>query len=553
MAPDAAIITEVDVLVDPNDATVDIVAIPGLGANPIKSWMGDEKDEKSFNWLKNKDGLQKDFPKGRIMLYHYASAYRGDFKIRQYMSNIADTMLVSLQQKREHDFARSAMKLGQKVDIHCFYEQKETRWDAIIEKLAPTDFPVATLDKLKLKEYREFVCRESATLPGASETGLARTHRDLVRFGTCKDSQYQLVRAALKRIVLAVTRSAKARFNYTRQFSIDPKTHKSVIDALDGADVQRKLKSLSQRLASDSWILKEPEFRDWLEDKTKVDDFLWIYGAEGRGKKPAVTAVVKNIESTISKLEVESSDRSPTLLAYFFCDQNPDYCTAEDVVKSLLRQLCLQQESLANYAKQFIPKAASGGNSTKGDSGSGNSSALGIENLCQCLRDMLTESSIDTVYFIICNLHELPEEEDSTKKLLSFLQSVVDSPQLETGKRVRTKWLFATRDRIAIRRVLSSNEAIRKIDLKDSEKYGNKKGYNKAIAYFAGSVINNRAESTKWIDVAVVQLAALPAQSNDIKILSTNEEGLDTIKELLRALVLTHEDPTENELLGPGV
>lgn len=385
-----------------------------------------------------------------------------------------------------------------------------------------------------IQEYREFVGRESATLPGASETGLTRTHRDLVRFESCKDSQYQLVRAALKSIVHSAARNAKGRFNCMRQFSIKPETHKAVIDALDGADVQRKFRSLSQRLASDSWILSEPEFQDWMDSKNKTDDFLWIYGGEGKGKTPAATAVVKSVESTICKEEMESSDRAPTLLAYFFCDQVPDFCTAEDVVKSLLRQLCLQQNTLANYAKQFISRAPS---EHGGSNGSNNSTALGIENLRQSLRDMLTESTIGTVYFVICNLHELPEEEDSTKKLLSFVQSLIDSPQLQADKRVRTKWLFATRDRISIRRVLGSSDVVRQINLNDSEKYGDKvklelqrhawnkvdglreqKGYNKAITYFAGSVIGNRAESTKWIDVAIVQLAALPAESNDIKV-----------------------------------
>lgn len=51
----------------------------------------------------------------------------------------------------KHDFVRSAMKLDQKVDLHCFWEQNETRWDKVMEKLAPTDFPISTLEKLKLR------------------------------------------------------------------------------------------------------------------------------------------------------------------------------------------------------------------------------------------------------------------------------------------------------------------------------------------------------------------------------------------------------------------
>ncbi|KAK0704077.1 hypothetical protein B0T26DRAFT_681683 [Lasiosphaeria miniovina] len=701
----------VDIVLDPPDATVDILAIPGLGANPAKSWMWNEKEENSFNWLSSSDGLKKDFPKARVLLYYYASAYRGSFKIKQYMTNIAKVMLDALQLRREarkcprrpivlighsmgglvaakvlllaeqrrdiypdmyesivacltfgtpfdgapvadiatewtkinealgtaissklldlltpgneslrelkHEFVRSAGKLGQKVEIHCFYEELQTHWEPIISKLASTDFPSQSLSKLKLKEYRDFVSRDSATLPGVLETGLARTHRDLVRFEGFKDTQYQLVRAPLKRIINSAPLNAKARFNFTRQSTIDSATLASVINALEGADIQKKFRALSQRLASESWIVKEPEYLDWLQSEGRRDQYLWIYGPEGKGKTTAVTAVIREIESRISEDELNRADQFPTLLAYFFCDQAPDYCTAEDVVKSLLLQLCKQQDVLATYAKQFTGKSKTatkssakdepkdganaedgpGASKTKDEAGGkskGDSSALGIENLWQSLKDMLTEGSIGTVYFVICNLHELPEEDDSTRKLLSFIQAAIQeggsaAVESSSGKRVRTKWLFASRDRLSIRRVLGASPPVRGIDLDDA-KYGDKvklelqrhawakvddlqrqKGYNKAMAYFAGSVIGSRAESTKWIDVAIVQLAALPAKANDIRvrrmlervpqdfaalldnawiaILKPTDDDMDTIKELLRALVLAYQDPTESELL----
>lgn len=92
-----------------------------------------------------------------------------------------------------------------------------------------------------------------------------------------------------------------------------------------------------------------------------------------------------------------------------------------------------------------------------------------------------------------------------------------------------------------------------------------------ALKYLTGSVIGNRADNTKWIDVAVVQLAAFPADSSEIKvqrmlenvpqnfkllldgawlsILKRDDEDMETIRELLRALVLTYEDPRGQELL----
>lgn len=84
--PIATIHESLDVYNDPKDATVDIVVIPGLGANAVKSWQCDGENS-SFNWIigeKDKDGnftggLPKDCEKARVLLYNYASAYQGEF------------------------------------------------------------------------------------------------------------------------------------------------------------------------------------------------------------------------------------------------------------------------------------------------------------------------------------------------------------------------------------------------------------------------------------------------------------------------------------------
>lgn len=85
----------------PDEADIDIVLVPGLGAHPEKSWeSGSEKSK--FNWATDKDGgIIKDFPKARILLYHYESAWVGDYKVKQFMNNIAHTLLTCLKAKRK--------------------------------------------------------------------------------------------------------------------------------------------------------------------------------------------------------------------------------------------------------------------------------------------------------------------------------------------------------------------------------------------------------------------------------------------------------------------
>lgn len=85
----------------PDDSDIDIVLVPGLGAHPEKSWeSGNEKSK--FNWATDKDGgIIKDFPKARILLYMYESAWVGDYKVKQFMNNIAHTLLTCLKAKRK--------------------------------------------------------------------------------------------------------------------------------------------------------------------------------------------------------------------------------------------------------------------------------------------------------------------------------------------------------------------------------------------------------------------------------------------------------------------
>ncbi len=91
-------------------------------------------------------------------------------------SKLLDLLIPGNEMLRDlkNDFVRSAGKLGQRVEIHCFYEELQTHWEPIISKLSSTDFPSASLNKLNLKvsclliRFRgmssDDLCRNIATL-----------------------------------------------------------------------------------------------------------------------------------------------------------------------------------------------------------------------------------------------------------------------------------------------------------------------------------------------------------------------------------------------------
>ncbi|KAI0849064.1 hypothetical protein F5Y00DRAFT_236514 [Daldinia vernicosa] len=644
---------------------IDIVFVPGLGAHPEDSW---KSESTGFNWTT--DGLVRDFPRARILLYMYESAWTGSLKVKQFMSNIAMTLLNGLRSKREgavqrrpivfighsmgglvvakaitiadsrrdsfpmmfeaiaaaiffgtpfngapvasvaamyaylaekagtatssklldlmkpgdeglrelkHEFMRLVGKLNPKIDLQCFYEEQ------------PTDFgkmaglpDLFGMSKLVIpKSYADFVSRDSATLPGVEEQGLARNHRDLVKFDGPKDDQWsQFVKDPLKRIIHGAQLAVKNRLNSVRD--IDRKMIKNIMKTLDSAQVSTKRRALEQTFASSSWITKEEEYKQWLSDETKTDDgantshaadCLWIRGPEGRGKTSASLATIDEIDRT----KDTDSNQGPVLLAYFFCESTTDYCTAEDVLKSIVTQLIDQQEMLASYAKLYTKKR-----------GEGNKAQVTVENLWQTIQDMLIDEFIGSkVIFVLNNLHVLPEDSDSTIKLMKYLNAELQGVNNTDTKRVPTRWMITSREAHNIEEALKI-EGVRLVDLED-EKYGNQvqtalrkrakervttlekeKNYNKALAYFASSLIGKRAQNTQWIDITCVQLQELPEAESDLKvrrilermpqdlttllnnswlqIFKANEAEVEKIKEMLRALVLTYEDPTEEEL-----
>ncbi|KAI1503617.1 hypothetical protein F5X99DRAFT_99738 [Biscogniauxia marginata] len=657
----------------PVQPDIDIVFVPGLGANPEECW---KSETTKFNWTT--EGLVRDFPRARVLLYMYESAWTGPLKVKQFMSNVAMALLVGLRSKREgcqrrpivfighsmgglviakaitiadsrrdkfpimfeaiaasvffgtpfdgapvasvaamyknlaekvgsatssklldlmkpgdeglrelkHEFMRLVGKLSPKIELMCFYEEQPTDFSKFAG--LPSLFG---LTKLAIpKEYAEFVSRDSATLPGVEELGLASDHRNLVKFDGPKDERWsQLVRDPLKKIIHGAQLAVKNRLNSVRD--IDRGMISGIMDALDGAQVQKKRRTLAQTFAPSSWITKEQEYIQWLsqpkkdaEDESEPSrsgDCLWIRGPEGRGKTSASMAAIEEIENLIKINEEENTGQDPILLAYFFCDSTPDYCTAEDLLKSLVRQLINQQETLAPYAKLFAKKKSK-------DETSKSQAQVTVENLWQTLQDMLTDEFIGSkVIFVLNNLHALPEDSDSTIKLMKYINVEMQNMDSTDTRRVPTRWFITSREAHNIGEALKV-DGIRLVDLND-EKYGDQvqmalrkhakdkvtslgqgKNYNKALAYFASSLMGKRAQNTQWIDITCVQLEELPQGEGDLRVrqiletmpqnlsallnnswlqvFRSNEKDAEKIKEILRSLVLTYEDPTESEL-----
>ncbi|KAK6835123.1 hypothetical protein PG987_009817 [Apiospora arundinis] len=643
-----------------NDAfvpEVDIILVPGLGAHPEKCW-----ETKDFNWPT--DGLAKDFPKSRILLYMYESVWQGALMVEQFMDNLALGLLTGLAAFRDKKCERrpivfighsmgglvvakavtladshrnrystmfeaiaaaiffgtpfkgadsallastyaslsgrvglavpsellDLMKpgnpqlrelvddftrlVGKSIEITCFFEERNTDLSSLMK--LPGLFAIFPLPQSLAK----FVTRESAVLEVSTKRGLAANHRDLVRFKSAQDSHYPMVRHEIKHCINAAESVVKNRVNAAR--GIDYDMDKDIDIALDGPYVAGRRKELSEPSSHSSWVIKEPEYIDWLaessenqeSDTIKPGDCLWVRARQGRGKTSASLAVIGDCEQR----QAADQTQQPVRILHFFCEQSPYFCTAEDLLKSLLRQLIKQQKALSTHAKSFTKKA-------KGDK---SQVQVTIENLWQALQDMLDDDFIGSkVIFVLNNLHVLPPKSPSTIKLMSYLNAELSDMNEMGSRQVVTRWFITSRDVDTVEKALDV-DGVRLVDLED-QKYEDKvqlaltkaakskvtslaaeKSYNKALAYFASSLLGKRAQNTQWIEISYVQLSELEKSESDLnvrRVLETlpqdlqtllnnawhqvfynNSDDCDKIKEMLRALVLTYENPTDQEL-----
>ncbi|KAI0881635.1 ankyrin repeat-containing domain protein [Annulohypoxylon maeteangense] len=669
-------------------ATVDIVAVPGLGADPDGSFI---HRGTRFSWLSDEHGLARDFSDARIFMYKYNSSWMGKLKVTNFLDDIATGLLFALRSEREgseeqedcqrrpivfighsmgglvvaktvslaahhydkypnifeatsgciffgtpfggapassvaamyasvagwidgtepsallqimqpdseylrelkKDFLHLVIKLKDKIQVFCFWEKNPTDFAKVAKQKI-----LSIIQPFISQKYQELVSKASSTFAEHEDCGLQSDHSGLVRFESFKDEKYKLVRTPLKDIIRKAHDVARDRFNSIG--NVDRDTAKNLINSLDGVPVQVKFNLLKTKMASQSWIMGEPEYLSWVAgaaDKHEgCDDqkWLWIHGPEGKGKTNATIAAIEKIEQISA--EANRKNALPVLSAFFFCDQTLGCSSAEELLKSVLRQLIVQQEALASHAMKFTENRANSQDTGMQDS-SLTRAGFTVETLWQSLLDMFTDNLVGTIYIFINNLHELSSSSSSTQVFLELLGELASTdPHDSSAKirdkirdeiRVKTRWFLTSRDRQDIRMVLLTKQT-HVIDLNHGKyeskvqlevqchahmkvsELQNRKNYNMALLYFIECLIKRRAETTKWVDVICMYLEALPDDAKDLEVRRflenspqdmnmvfdrawkslLDKEDPDTMRtlEMLRALVLTYKDPTVEEL-----
>ncbi|THX46907.1 hypothetical protein D6D06_09861 [Aureobasidium pullulans] len=129
--------TGIEVLYQPSNPNIDIVAIHGLGAHPDDTWcknIGTPESPQWVNWLKDPDMLPSIASNARIMRYGYESAWFGSEKIKQSTTGAAEEFLDDLKGLREVGISLGDRDMLFAVDLSAIIHARlhSTRWPDLL-------------------------------------------------------------------------------------------------------------------------------------------------------------------------------------------------------------------------------------------------------------------------------------------------------------------------------------------------------------------------------------------------------------------------------------
>lgn len=160
-------------------------------------------------------------------------------------------------------------------------------------------------------------------------------------------------------------------------------------------------KSVSQRVeGSGLWFLEHGRFQDW---KRTPNSFLMLTGFAGWGKTVLTSTIIDNLQTQYDS----------RLLYFYFELIDPNKRTAEDMLRSLIRQLVYKNKTAQELLIDLFNNHAY------------HAKQPTLQQLTDVFKQMLTYS--DEIWIVLDALDEC-EKVSETKWLLSWMQDLMTSP-----------------------------------------------------------------------------------------------------------------------------
>ncbi|KAJ6788394.1 hypothetical protein PWT90_07789 [Aphanocladium album] len=377
------------ILHDCEEATVDIVAVHGLGANPDYAWVWLPKNNpienraypsRPFNWLKELLPTQLSC---RVLTFNYDSTWLSTNSTpQQRLSNIADGLLDSLRNIRndaivsasrvESMYRNIAESTAGVVFLGTPHRGcRAAAWGKWIAWLASCgahiedrllkaleDGSDSVADRLHdfscwlfCESVRVIVPESSACIDGHRKISLRTDHLKINKYFGLEDPSFKLIYPEILRMAENADGELTRRRNPKKISTDKESTFGSLRKCLSRMEVRNPEDDLrdvqvhkGERVGNScSWILKQEEFLLW--GASQKSQLLRLVGPPGIGKTIMSTFLVQELRKKVEK----SGD---SVFAFFFCnDTDKGRRTPTAILRSFIWQLLLQRQELFQHVK----------------------------------------------------------------------------------------------------------------------------------------------------------------------------------------------------------
>ncbi|RYP68486.1 hypothetical protein DL771_006638 [Monosporascus sp. 5C6A] len=250
---------------------------------------------------------------------------------------------------------------------------------------------------------------------------IGRNHMDMCRFTGLDDIEYKKVAAVLDRI----TRTVCGKPKTTKTNSLSDDQRRMLIESLRFDQMDARQMSVKTALGKTcKWLLKRPEYLDWLDMK-KVGQhygFLWIKGKPGTGKSTLMKFALRNSQKMM---------KDQLIISFFF---NARGASLEKSTTGMYRSLLLQLlERLPELQSIFESVGFTPWNTSSNHTWS----IVLLKDLFERAVQLLGQASV------ICFIDALDEcDEDQIRDMVAFFQRLGD---FAISSEVRFRVLFTSR------------------------------------------------------------------------------------------------------------
>ena len=235
----------------------------------------------------------------------------------------------------------------------------------------------------------------------------------------------------------------------------------------DPRDDKKRIEASKDILLEDccTWIFQDPDFLDWSNNRDT--GLLWIKGDPGKGKTMMMIALIDKLSKDL--------ERGSCVLSYFFCQSTDSRLNnAVAVLRGLIYLLAAKQKALIRHQRKRYDTA--GSQLFEGPNA--------LYALSAILSDMLNDSSLERVYFMVDALYECDFG------LLQLLDMIAPQKPEPSSK---VKCLVASRNRPDIEERLRPDSSLLKISLELNPSH-----ISRAVGVFIDTKVSELAERKKY-------------------------------------------------------